>query len=198
MPPPFRARPRRPCSTRGGAGGLRASCLPQASGSAPCSPVLGRDGRLQLGRARARPARELARGRLTRRGGGGHFAALDQRSHGGSGHGHPLDGVPRGDTPPGARSTRFAIGSARGSAFAWCGSRQRSCTATRRPRWRSFARRLRPGPPTARRVRPARRSAPGNSPGQTRKAPKGGLSNTAPAPGLEPGTRRLTAACSTD
>ena len=50
-PAPFRARSLRL---------LRASCLPPTSGSGPCSLVLGR----------SRPARELARGALARRGGG--------------------------------------------------------------------------------------------------------------------------------
>jgi hypothetical protein len=54
-----------------GPSGLRASCLPQASGSAPCSlrarPLAAR--RVGVTQRRERPARGLARGRLSRRGG---------------------------------------------------------------------------------------------------------------------------------
>jgi hypothetical protein len=70
MPPPDALAATKPHVGATSRRGPSASRLPQASGSAPCSLRLGRDG-LPRGRSTsARPAPELARGSLTRRGGG--------------------------------------------------------------------------------------------------------------------------------
>jgi hypothetical protein len=64
MPPPASLRPRSALHGEKSRRGLRSARLPQASGSAPCSAVLGR-GTLDAPRTiQPRPAREPARARL--------------------------------------------------------------------------------------------------------------------------------------